>query len=73
MNREFDFASWDETQEQLKKKYPDLTKSDLAFRHGTKDDLLQMISTKLGKTKKVLEKEIEIAMDENTDSSLNFL
>lgn len=73
MNREFDFANWDETKDQLKMKYPDLTDSDLVFRHGTKDDLLQMISTKLGKTKKVLEKEIEIPIDENIDSSRNFL
>jgi hypothetical protein len=65
MNREFDFASWYETKDHLKMRYPVLTKSDLTFRHGTKDDLLQMISRKLGKTKKELEEEIETALSEN--------
>jgi hypothetical protein len=62
MKEEFDFAAWDETKDHLKMKYPVLTKSDLVFRHGTKDDLLQMISRKLGKTKKELEEEIEIVL-----------
>jgi hypothetical protein len=65
MNGEFDYANWFEMKEQLLMKYPILTSSDLVFRHGSKDDLLQMISRKLGKTKKELEEEIELALSEN--------
>jgi hypothetical protein len=65
MKGEFDFASWFEAKHHLIVKYPDLTQSDVDYRHGTKDDLLQAISRKLGKTKKELEQEIETALSDN--------
>lgn len=38
--------------------YPMLTKTDLIWRHGTKNDLIEMISRKLGLTTKKLKEEI---------------
>lgn len=67
MKGEFDFASWFEAKHHLIVKYPALTQSDLDYRHGTKDDLLQAISRKLGKTKKELEIEIEVALSEGIE------
>jgi hypothetical protein len=59
MNEGFDYKYWDEIKIKLFKMYPSLTRSDLLWRHGSKDDLLDMIANKLGKTTKELQNEID--------------
>ena len=39
--------------------YPTLTEADLTWRHGNINDLLEMIASKLGKTTKELQAEID--------------
>ena len=59
MDKEFDLFYWDDLKGKLKQKYPELTNSDLLWRHGTEEDLLRTIAFKLGKTKKELQRVIE--------------
>jgi hypothetical protein len=59
MNEGFDYKYWDEIKIKLFKMYPSLTRSDLLWWHGSKDDLLDMIANKLGKTTKELQNEID--------------
>ena len=49
----------DRIKDQLRNKYPELTNADLIWGRATRDDLIEMISTKLGKTKKDLMDVIE--------------
>jgi hypothetical protein len=56
MNNEFEILDWNDTKTKLKQKFPLLTNSDLIWRHGTKEELLSMISHKLGKTNSELQK-----------------
>lgn len=67
MRQKFDYQQWEDITFLLRTKYPYLTKSDLVFRQGTKDDLLEMIAGKLGKSKRKLEEEIEFALSENSE------
>lgn len=59
MKHKIDYKDWDIVKSKLLKKYPELTKSDLLWRHGTKGDLLEMIANKLGKTTNELLDEIK--------------
>lgn len=54
MDSEFDLNHWNSIKKKLKSLYPQLTEADLIWRHETKDDLLKMIASKLGETKKRL-------------------
>lgn len=47
MDNEFDLKQWENVKRKLKSLYPQLTDSDLIWRHETKNDLFNMIATKL--------------------------
>ncbi len=55
-----DYDELESIKEKLSSKYPTLTKSDLIWRHGTRVEWLRMIATKLGKTSRELQKEIDL-------------
>jgi len=59
MDTSFDLNQWGYIKDILQKKFPELTHADLIWRHATKDELLKMISNKLGKTQKELMDAIE--------------
>ena len=59
METKFDMNEWRRIKELLKKKYPVLTDVDLSWGLTSRDGLLEMISAKLGKTKKELIDEID--------------
>jgi hypothetical protein len=50
---------WSELKVRLVRRYPTLTKSDLIWRHGSIDEMLDTISSKLGVTVQKLKEEIE--------------
>jgi hypothetical protein len=54
METKFDLSQWSHIKDKLRNRYPVLTEADLIWRSTTEEDLLQNISTKLGKTKKDL-------------------
>jgi hypothetical protein len=54
MKTKFDINQWGFIKDKLRDKYPDLSDADMLWGRTTRDDLLQNISTKLGKTKKEL-------------------
>jgi hypothetical protein len=54
METKFDLNEWARIKDHLKNKYPDLTNADMVWGRVSRDDLIEMISTKLGKTKKDL-------------------
>lgn len=59
MDAKFDMNQWGYIKDKLKNKYPELTEADMVWGRISREDLLQMISSKLGKTMKVLVEEIE--------------
>ncbi|MCF8366616.1 MAG: hypothetical protein K9H16_12585 [Bacteroidales bacterium] len=59
MEKDFNITDWNSIKWELQKRYPELTKSDLLWRQGSKEDVLQMIAQKLGIARKDLETEIE--------------
>ena len=59
METKFDMNEWGRIKDQLRIKYPELTNADLIWGRTTRDDLIQMISSKLGKSKKDLMDVIE--------------
>jgi hypothetical protein len=59
MKRNFDHKQWDVIKVKLNKLYPNLTNSDLIWRHGSLDELLKMIASKLGKTKNEIQAELD--------------
>ena len=59
MDNEFDIIYWNDLKSKLKQKYPLLTNADLQWRHGTQEDLIEMIALKLGKTNRELQEIIE--------------
>lgn len=59
MEAKFDMNQWGDIKDKLKSKHPELTDADMFWGRVSRDDLLQNISTKLGKPKKVLIDEIE--------------
>lgn len=54
METNFDMNQWARIKDKLRNKYPELTDADMVWGRTTRDDLLEMISSKLGKTKKDL-------------------
>jgi hypothetical protein len=58
MEPKFDMNEWARIRVQLRNKYPELTDADLIWGRNSREELIQIISTKLGKTKKELIDEI---------------
>lgn len=54
MESKFDMNQWVFIKDKLRSKYPELTDADMVWGRTTRDDLLQNISDKLGKSKKDL-------------------
>ncbi len=54
METKFDMNEWGRISGQLRDKYPELNDADLYWGRVSRDDLIEMISAKLGKTKKDL-------------------
>jgi hypothetical protein len=54
METKFDMNQWRYIKDKLRNKYPELSDTDLNWGRVSRDDLLENISTKLGKTKKDL-------------------
>ena len=54
-NKEQMKGSWNEQKERLKQKFALLTDNDLLFAEGKKNEMLEKIQTKLGKTKEEIE------------------
>lgn len=54
MDTKFDMNEWGRIKDKLRDKFPELSNADLFWGRGTRDDMLVMISTKLGKSKKDL-------------------
>nr|WP_319512182.1 hypothetical protein [uncultured Draconibacterium sp.] len=59
MNAKFDINEWRIIKEKLRNKYPELTELDVNWGHTSRDNMLEIISTKVGKTKLELINEIE--------------
>jgi uncharacterized protein YjbJ (UPF0337 family) len=49
-------GSWDEQKGKLKTKFSTLTDADLSYEEGKKDEMLNRLQIKLGKTKEELAK-----------------
>jgi hypothetical protein len=60
MQKEVDIMFWNDFKTKLRQQYPNLTNSDLVWRHGSYEDLIEMIAVKLGKTTRELQEEIEM-------------
>ena len=54
MEAKFDINQWRQIKDKLKDQYPELTNADLIWGRVSGEDLIQMISTKLGKSRKDL-------------------
>lgn len=54
MYKEFEHISWNDIKGRLKEKFPFLTNADLTWRNSTNEDLLDIISIKLGLSNKEL-------------------
>ena len=54
METKFDMNEWNKIKDKLQKKYPELTNADLIWGRVTREDLIQIISAKLGTTEKGL-------------------
>ncbi len=59
MDTEFDMNGWRIIKDKLRDKYSELTEVDLNWGHISRDNMLEIISTKVGKTKLELINEIE--------------
>ena len=59
MEMKFDMNQWGYIKDRLQKMYPELTEVDLDWGRVSRVELLQNISTKLGKTNKELMEVIE--------------
>jgi len=59
MDNDFDLKHWDNVKGKLKGLFPQLTDSDLIWRHETKNDLFNMIATKLVISKKEFSEIVE--------------
>ena len=51
--------NWNEQKATLKKKFPALTDNDLVYEFGKKNELLEKLQVKLGKSKEEWEKILE--------------
>ncbi len=54
MEAKFNVTQWGSISDKLQKRYPELTNADLMWGRTTGEDLIQMISSKLGKSQKDL-------------------
>ena len=54
MEIKFDMNQWGYIKDKLQNKYPELNDADLVWGRVSREDLIQMISAKLGKTQKDL-------------------
>jgi len=52
METNFDMYQWGYIKDKLQDKYPELTNADLLWGRVLRNDLMEMISSKLGKTQK---------------------
>lgn len=52
METKFDMNQWRYIKEKLQDKYPELSNADMIWGRVSRNDLLEMISSKLGKTQK---------------------
>jgi hypothetical protein len=52
METKFDMNQWGYIKDKLQDKYPNLNNADLIWGHVSRNDLLEMISNKLGKPQK---------------------
>lgn len=59
MDAKFDMNGWRIIKDKLRNKYPELTEVDVNWGLISRDNMLEIISTKVGKTKLELIKEIE--------------
>ena len=59
MDIKFDMNGWRIIKDKLRDKYPELTEVDVNWGHISRDNMLEIISTKIGKTKLELINEIE--------------
>jgi len=59
MDAKFDMNGWRIIKDKLRNKYPELTEVDVNWGHILRDNMLEIISTKVGKTKLELVNEIE--------------
>ena len=59
MKSNLDLNHWENIKWKLKRIYPQLTDSDLIWRHETKNDLFNMIATKLVISKKEFSEIVE--------------
>ncbi len=54
METKFDMNEWGRIKECLRTKYPELNESDLIWGRVSREDLIEMISSKLGKSQRDL-------------------
>ncbi len=59
MRANSDHSQWGKIKRKLSQMYPTLTEADLIWRHGNKNDLLEIIASKLQKTTQELQAEID--------------
>ena len=59
METKFDMNEWKQIREHLRNKHPELREVDLIWGRASRNELIEMISNKLGKTQKDLLNEIE--------------
>jgi hypothetical protein len=52
METKFDMIQWGYIKDKLRDRYPKLTNADLIWGRVCREDLIEMISAKLGKTQK---------------------
>ena len=49
-------GNWNKTKGKLKQKFAELTDNDLFFAEGMKDEMIERLQVKLGKTKEEMQK-----------------
>jgi hypothetical protein len=59
MEAKFDLYHWENVKGKLKILYPQLTESDLVWRHESKENLFKLIATKLELSKKTFTEIVE--------------
>ena len=59
METKFDMTQWGYIRDKLQDKYPKLNNADLLWGRMSREDLLEMISIKLGKSQKELNDTID--------------
>jgi uncharacterized protein YjbJ (UPF0337 family) len=58
-NKVISTGNWNEQKSRLKKEFPALTDKDLFFELGKKNEMLEKLQVKLGKTKEEMQQIIE--------------